>query len=83
MHSFSASSVSVYPGTIMLAMCKVGVPACRLANDLNRAKHEGWRWGAKLVRGAYMHGERARAQQLGLADPIWPSLEDTHASYNG
>ena len=51
--------------------------------DLDRAKREGWAWGAKTVRGAYMHGERARAQQLGYADPIWPDLQSTHHSYNG
>ena len=53
-----------------------------MENDLNRARREGWRFGAKTVRGAYMHGERARALQLGLPDPIQPTLEATHKSYN-
>lgn len=55
----------------------------RIVTDLDRAHREGWKFGAKTVRGAYMHGERARAQQLGYADPIHPTIDATHASYNG
>ncbi|KAK9791187.1 hypothetical protein WJX73_005196 [Symbiochloris irregularis] len=54
----------------------------RVWNDLERARKEGWCFGAKTVRGAYMHVERARAQQLGYADPIWPDIDATHHSYN-
>jgi len=38
--------------------------------------------GAKLVRGAYMVHERARATSLGLSDPIHQSVEATHASFD-
>jgi len=54
----------------------------RLQLDLDRARREGWHIGAKLVRGAYMVHERARACDLGYNDPIQPTLEATHASYN-
>ncbi len=50
---------------------------------MRRAGVEGWSWGAKTVRGAYMHQERARAQEMGYDSPIQNSLEDTHDNYNG
>ena len=53
----------------------------RLRLDLERARREGWQFGAKLVRGAYMEHERARAAALGYEDPIQPTAEATHANY--
>ena len=50
--------------------------------DLDRASREGWHLGAKLVRGAYMVHERERARELGYPDPIQPTAEATHASYD-
>ncbi|KAL2912652.1 proline dehydrogenase [Polyrhizophydium stewartii] len=54
----------------------------RLVADTRRAARLGVSFGAKIVRGAYMVSERERAAELGIADPIQPSLEATHASYN-
>ena len=34
------------------------------------------------VRGAYLHLERRRAEQLGYPSPCWPELADTHACYD-
>ncbi|KAJ2870986.1 proline dehydrogenase, partial [Coemansia asiatica] len=54
----------------------------RMADDLIRAQREGWRFAAKLVRGAYMELERERAMRLGYASPINPTLEATHSAYD-
>lgn len=40
----------------------------RLRLDLERSRREGWQFGAKLVRGAYMEHERARAAALGYGE---------------
>lgn len=39
------------------------------------AQENGYRLGAKLVRGAYMEKESARAQEMGYEDPIQPTKE--------
>jgi len=49
---------------------------------MQRAAAEGWKFGAKTVRGAYMVVERARAEEMGYVSPIWDSLQDTHNNYN-
>ncbi|KFM26850.1 Proline dehydrogenase 1, mitochondrial [Auxenochlorella protothecoides] len=54
----------------------------RLAFDLERARRGGYRFGAKLVRGAYMVVERRRAAELGVPSPIHDSLAATHESYD-
>ena len=55
----------------------------RIAVDLERARRDGYYFGAKLVRGAYMELERKRAADLGMPSPIWDTIEDTHAAYDG
>ena len=50
--------------------------------DLERARREGWHFGAKLVRGAYMVLERERASKAGIPSPIHDTIEDTHMNYN-
>ncbi|GAA4466796.1 proline dehydrogenase family protein [Nemorincola caseinilytica] len=47
-----------------------------------RAKDKGYILGAKLVRGAYMEKERARAVEKGYPSPIQPSKEATDKDYD-
>jgi proline dehydrogenase len=54
----------------------------RVKRDLDRSKREGWKFGTKVVRGAYMVGERERATRLGIPSPIWPSYSATEENYH-
>ena len=54
----------------------------RFALDLERSRREGFKFGAKLVRGAYMFLEREKAAKSARASPVWDSIQDTHANYD-
>lgn len=47
-----------------------------------KAKEEGFKIGAKIVRGAYMEKENARAKKLGYPSPICESKEATDVNFN-
>ena len=47
-----------------------------------RARLKGYLLGVKLVRGAYMDKERARAAEMGYADPIQPNKEATDRDFD-
>lgn len=50
--------------------------------DLVTSKEEGWHFGAKLVRGAYMVSEREKAKTRGVDSPVCDTYEDTEANYH-
>jgi proline dehydrogenase len=62
--------------------CYLKDAAARIERDMQRAAEEGWKFGAKTVRGAYMVVERARAAALGYPSPIHDTLQATHDNYN-
>jgi proline dehydrogenase len=53
-----------------------------LKKSLQHARDHKYLCAVKLVRGAYMEKERARAAARGYASPIFDTIEGTHASYN-
>lgn len=53
-----------------------------LTESYDRAREAGFLLGAKLVRGAYMEKERARAVEMGYESPINPDKNATDDHYN-
>lgn len=54
----------------------------RLQMAVAKGEEEGYHVGAKLVRGAYMEKERARAQELGYPSPIHETKEAVDEDYD-
>jgi len=54
----------------------------RVERDLLRSRREGWRFGAKLVRGAYMVSEREKAAKRGLPSPVCETYEETEDNFH-
>ena len=53
-----------------------------LRESISKGKAAGYRVGAKLVRGAYMEKERARAAEKGYPSPIQPDKAKCDADYD-
>lgn len=53
-----------------------------LKKSYEEANKQGYLLGAKLVRGAYMEKERARAEEMGYDSPINPTKQATDEQFN-
>ncbi|MBT1685510.1 proline dehydrogenase family protein [Dawidia soli] len=53
-----------------------------LKDAFREASAKGYHLGAKLVRGAYMEKERARAAEMGYEDPIQPDKAASDKAFN-
>jgi len=53
-----------------------------LKDSIGTANEQGYYFGAKLVRGAYLEKERNRAAQMGYPDPMQPTKSATDADYD-
>lgn len=53
-----------------------------LKESISKARSDGYYYGVKFVRGAYLEQERERARQMEYEDPIQPDKESTDADYN-
>ena len=60
--------------------CKDGLE--RLKQHHLKALNEGFKFGLKIVRGAYMEKERERAAVLGYPSPIQPDKESTDRDFD-
>eukprot|EP00928_Gymnodinium_smaydae_P022930 TRINITY_DN19108_c1_g1_i1.p1 TRINITY_DN19108_c1_g1~~TRINITY_DN19108_c1_g1_i1.p1 ORF type:complete len:654 (+),score=172.93 TRINITY_DN19108_c1_g1_i1:112-2073(+) len=54
----------------------------RVRRDLQRSSREGWRFGAKVVRGAYLVSEREKAERRGVESPVNETYEETEATFH-
>ena len=52
-----------------------------LENDINLARDHGYVFAAKIVRGAYMTSEKARAIEFNYEDPVLSSKDEVDSSY--
>lgn len=78
MEKYNRHKVVVYHTYQMYRKDKLG----HLMADHTEAKSKGYLLGAKVVRGAYMEKERARALEKGYASPIHDTKADTDHHFN-
>ena len=71
-----------FPTVFNTYQCYLTDSRSRVETDIGRSEQEGWCFGAKLVRGAYMFSERERAKDMGYPSPIHSTIQDTHDNYN-
>jgi proline dehydrogenase len=77
-HEFNKTTPRIYN----TYQCYTTTTEARLHHDLLRAQRDGWCWGGKVVRGAYMVQEREVAALLGYPSPIHPDKATTDACYD-
>lgn len=78
MEKYNREEVIVFNTYQMYRWASLGA----LAKAYEHGQANGYRVGAKLVRGAYMEKERERAHEMGYPDPIQPDKAATDQDYN-
>lgn len=78
MEKFNRNEVKVYNTLQMYRVDRLDY----LKSTFEIAQQRGFKLGYKLVRGAYMEKERARAYEMGYADPIQPTKEATDQDFD-
>ena len=70
------------PSIFNTYQCYLKDASDRALVDLERSERFNFHFAAKIVRGAYLHHERDRAEKLGYESPIHDSKEETDRCYN-
>lgn len=78
MEQFNREQVIIFNTIQLYRTGRIGF----LKKARRQAKLDGYIYGAKLVRGAYMEKERERAIEMGYPSPIHATKEDTDADYD-
>jgi proline dehydrogenase len=78
MEKFNKEKATVYNTYQLYNVTKLD----HLKRDHQRCLDKGIIFGAKMVRGAYMDKERARAEEMNYPSPIQPDKEATDRDYN-
>ncbi len=78
MEKYNKNKVVVFNTFQMYCHAKISF----LIASFEKAKERGYILGAKLVRGAYMEKERARAQEMGYPSPIQANKKACDNDYN-
>ena len=82
MREFNGGGESCPPTVYNTTQCYLKGAREKLLGELELAARGNFAWGGKLVRGAYIDSENRRAAEAGRPSPCWPSVEETHASYD-
>lgn len=70
------------PTVYNTTQCYLRGAEAKLRGEIELARKEGFAWGGKVVRGAYVDSERRRAAAANMPSPCWPSIEETHRCYD-
>ena len=79
---FNDKSKTDRPVIFNTYQCYLKDAAERAQVDLERSERFNFHFAAKIVRGAYLHHERDRAEKLGYPNPIHDSKEETDRCYD-
>jgi len=74
--------IPVPPTVYNTTQCYLLGAEAKLRGEIELSRKEGFAWGGKLVRGAYIDSEKKRAALQNRPSPCWPSLEETHTCYD-